>query len=129
MTRSYRSLVLTIVGLAAVFLAGVVVPVAAKTAYDGNWSVLIVTESGTCDRGYRYPIMISNGRVEMQTDQAPGIDLSGRVAGGGQVTVNVGSGDQRATATGRLASSTGGGTWKGRASSSECAGRWEAERR
>ena len=29
-------------------------PAAARTPYDGNWSVLIVTNTGPCDRGYRY---------------------------------------------------------------------------
>ena len=35
----------------------------ARTSYDGSWSVLIVTDSGTCDRAYRYGLEISNGNV------------------------------------------------------------------
>ena len=31
--------------------------------YDGLWSVLIVTEKGDCDRGYRYPIRITLGTL------------------------------------------------------------------
>ena len=30
-------------------------PAVAKGTFDGAWSVLIVTEKGTCDRAYRYP--------------------------------------------------------------------------
>ena len=30
--------------------------------YDGTWSVLIVTETGTCDRGYRYNVNVSTAR-------------------------------------------------------------------
>ncbi len=33
----------------------------ALPAYDGLWSVSIVTEKGDCDRGYRYPIRITRG--------------------------------------------------------------------
>jgi hypothetical protein len=38
-------------------------PIAAQANFDGTWSVLIVTEEGTCDRAYRYPVRISNGSV------------------------------------------------------------------
>ena len=31
--------------------------------YDGLWSVLVVTEKGDCDPGYRYPIRIENGKL------------------------------------------------------------------
>ena len=36
---------------------------AARTSYDGIWSVLIITQSGACERAYRYGVQISNGRV------------------------------------------------------------------
>jgi hypothetical protein len=35
----------------------------AAPRYDGLWCVSIVTEKGDCDRGYRYPIRISNGQL------------------------------------------------------------------
>ena len=35
----------------------------AVPGYDGLWSVSIVTEKGDCDRGYRYPVRISNGTL------------------------------------------------------------------
>ena len=38
-------------------------PAFAKSNYDGQWSVLIVTQKGTCDRAYRYPVQIQNGTV------------------------------------------------------------------
>ena len=39
-------------------------PIAAgQASFDGGWSVLIVTEKGTCDRAYRYPVKIENGSV------------------------------------------------------------------
>jgi len=38
-------------------------PAMALPNYDGLWSVLIVTEKGDCDRGYRYPIRITLGTL------------------------------------------------------------------
>ena len=38
-------------------------PIASPKSFDGGWSVLIVTEKGTCDRAYRYPVKIENGSV------------------------------------------------------------------
>ena len=36
---------------------------AGRTSFDGNWSVLIVTNRGPCDRGYRYGLSIRGGKV------------------------------------------------------------------
>jgi hypothetical protein len=33
----------------------------ASGGFDGLWSVLIITEKGTCDRGYRYAVRIKGG--------------------------------------------------------------------
>src|SRR4051794_39086265 len=38
-------------------------PASARSNFDGTWSVLIVTQKGTCDRAYRYPVKIDNGSV------------------------------------------------------------------
>ena len=38
-------------------------PASARSNFDGTWSVLIVTQKGTCDRAYRYPVKIENGTV------------------------------------------------------------------
>jgi hypothetical protein len=95
----------------------------AKPAYDGTWSVLIVTERGTCDRAYRYPIRISNGEVGY-AGQAD-FTVSGRVGSNGAVTVRVSRGSQSASGTGRLSRSDGAGTWSG----GDCSGTWTAERR
>ena len=38
-------------------------PTMALPSFDGLWSVLIVTEKGDCDRGYRYPIRITRGTL------------------------------------------------------------------
>jgi hypothetical protein len=98
---------------------------AAKGSFDGNWSVLIVTERGTCDRAYRYPVRISNGSVGYAGQAS--FNVGGRVGANGAVTVTVSRGSQSATGTGALSGTDGSGTW--RAASGECSGTWTAERR
>jgi hypothetical protein len=102
---------------------GAAAPAAATPNYDGLWSVVIVTEKGTCDRAYRYPVRISNGAV--QNDGPSLVNVSGKVGGNGAVKVLVSAGDKSASGTGKLSAKTGGGRWSG----GECAGTWEAERR
>ena len=96
---------------------------AAGPRYDGVWSVSIVTEKGDCDRGYRYPIRISNGMLA--NNGSDPFTISGRVAPSGAITVTVSHGDKSATGAGRLAGNSGEGYWKGGA----CSGTWTAERR
>lgn len=98
----------------------------AISRFDGRWSVLIVTDAGTCDRAYRYAIHISNGKI-LYGDS--GVDLSGHVAPNGQVEVGVNFGEQRAIGTGQLSADFGQGQWTGHSTSSRCSGHWEAERR
>jgi hypothetical protein len=123
------------------FLAGLVLaislgsPVEARTSerttgrntYDGNWSVLIVTNSGPCDRGYRYGLSIRGGRVFYSGSLAVNVD--GQVTPNGAVRVRVSAGSQGATGVGRLSRDYGEGSWRGSGSSGSCAGTWTAERR
>jgi hypothetical protein len=96
------------------------------TQFDGTWSVSIVTDSGSCDRGYRYALHIANGRIFYDN---PSFNVSGQVNARGQVQVMVGAGSQQAIGTGRLSRDYGTGTWVGRSPTEQCSGHWEAERR
>ena len=69
---------------------------ASKAAFDGQWSVLIVTEKGRCDRAYRYPVRIENGTVGYAGTAS--FNISGSVGNNGAVTVTVSRGSQSATA-------------------------------
>ena len=100
-------------------------PATAKSNFDGHWSVLIVTQKGTCDRAYRYPVKIENGAVGYAGSAS--FTVSGKVDPKGAVTVTVARGSQSATGTGRMSDSDGTGTWT--AASGECSGTWTAERR
>ena len=100
---------------------------AGAASHDGNWSVLIITEKGTCDKAFRYNVGVANGEVRYQGDAA--VNFNGTVAANGAVKVNIRLGEQGASGTGRLAKDSGTGTWRGVGGAGECAGRWEAERR
>ena len=98
----------------------------ASTRFDGAWSVLIVTDQGTCDRAYRYALRIADGRVYYDD---PSFSVSGGVDGAGRVQVGVNAGGQSANGYGRLSGNYGEGSWSGHSSTSQCSGHWEAERR
>jgi len=107
-----------------------VLPAAAALAagHDGNWSVLVVTERGACDRAYRYDVTIANGRVRF--DGAPGIDVSGTVSPKGLVRVRISGGSGHAEGSGHISGQSGTGIWRGSSGGGDsCAGRWEAARR
>jgi hypothetical protein len=99
----------------------------AQAGFDGMWTILIVTESGECDRAYRYAVQIDHGRLVY--DGGAGVELSGTVDRSGRIAATVQRGAQGAVGTGRLAGDRGRGTWQGKSSSSQCSGYWEAERR
>ncbi|NWG25641.1 MAG: hypothetical protein HXY30_14715 [Pseudorhodoplanes sp.] len=118
---------MALAALGAVLVGQAQTQAAPVNRYDGTWSVLIITESGTCDRAYRYALRIKNGVVYY--DGEAGIDVSGRVSPSGQVQVSLKRGDQGASGSGRLSGTTGLGTWSGKSSTSQCSGQWQAERR
>ena len=127
MTMEKRSVVLA--GLVAVMLGcppGAVPPAVARASFDGTWSVLIVTDAGTCDRAYRYALHIGNGRVYYND---PSFNVSGNVDARGHVTVTVSAGSQRASGSGQISGDHGQGLWSGHSSTSQCSGHWEADRR
>lgn len=116
----------TLGALAAVSVAaaiGMAGPTQARTDFDGEWSVVIVTSKGDCERSYRAPITISNGNfINVGVNM---IDVSGNVRPDGRLTVRVSRGQSSAVGLGRLTATSGGGSWKGGA----CAGTWTAVRR
>ena len=115
-------------GLAAGALVAASIAVAATASsamprYDGLWSVSIVTTKGDCIASYRYPMRIVGGVLANGGDIA--VNVSGRVAADGAVTVVVSRGDTRASGSGRLAGNAGNGSWK----TGSCSGQWTAARR
>jgi hypothetical protein len=121
--RNFKRASLALIAISLAGALGAAAPAAATPTYDGLWSVVIVTQKGSCDKAYRYPVRIANGAV--QNDGPSLINVSGKVGGNGAVTVLVSAGDKSATGVGKLNGKVGGGKWSG----GECAGIWEAERR
>jgi hypothetical protein len=95
----------------------------AGPSYDGTWSVLVHTEKGDCDPGYRYPIRITHGQLVNAGDAA--FTITGAVQPTGAITVTVAAAGKSASGSGFLAGNEGGGHWVGGA----CSGSWTAERR
>src|SRR5215471_6184565 len=100
-------------------------PLPVNTAFDGDWSVLITTQAGACDRAYRYGVRIANGDVYY--DGGGPVDLQGHVFSNGVVRVSVEGAGQHADGQGRLSRGLGNGTWQGQGSLGSCAGVWQAE--
>jgi hypothetical protein len=99
----------------------------ARTDYDGDWSILIVTHGRACDPGYRCGVQIANGTV---INDGSGADVvRGQVTPTGNVTVVVWSGNQWADGCGHLSRNRGRGAWWFQGTSGACRGTWEAERR
>jgi hypothetical protein len=114
------------VGIVASLCAGAMPDMAAaQRAFDGQWSVLIVTQRGDCDRAYRYGVTISNGRVIYN---GGGASLSGRVSANGAVSVRVSGGGGIASGSGRLTRNAGRGSWSGQSGGNRCSGYWTASR-
>jgi hypothetical protein len=99
-------------------------PAAAGTAYDGSWSLSIVTERGACDRSYYFQVQVSNGIVSHPNL----VRFRGRVSSGGRARVYVSVMDKHASGSGRLSRTAGRGRWSGRSGSDRCSGHWTAQR-
>jgi hypothetical protein len=122
-----RSFVHLAAGVALVASALTPALAAARTPFDGQWSVLIVTNSGPCDRAYRYGLAIRDGDVIYQGSAS--VNVAGSVAKNGLVKVRVWAGQQGASGSGKLSRTDGSGTWQGTGSMGSCSGVWTAERR
>ena len=121
-----RATIAAAIAIASTMMASAIIASTASFAvprYDGLWSVSIVTEKGDCDRGYRYPIRISNGLLANAGDSV--FTITGKVGGTGAITVSVSGGGRSAIGSGRLAGNMGTGSWTG----GSCSGTWTAERR
>jgi hypothetical protein len=112
---------------AAVALAAIAVPSAADArggSYDGIWNVVFATTRGTCSSGYSVPFTVSGSRVT----SAGGGRVSGSVNRSGGVAVQVSVGASHATGGGRLAGTSGAGSWRGIIQGDACSGTWQATR-
>ena len=97
---------------------------AARDAFDGSWTVQIVTSRGTCSSGVGFSVEVRDGVVSA----AGVLDVRGNVATNGVARVRIASGNQSANGSGRLGGNSGSGTWQGVGSQGACSGSWSASR-
>ena len=96
----------------------------ARSAYDGSWDLVFVTQRGACDRTYNFTVNVSNGVVTHPNL----LKFRGYVAKSGAVRASVAVQDKYASGSGRLSSASGRGTWRGYAGNARCSGYWTAQR-
>jgi hypothetical protein len=96
----------------------------ARSAYDGSWDLVFVTQRGSCDPSYNFTVNVSDGVVTHPNL----VRFRGYVTKSGSVHASVTVQDKFASGTGRLAGTSGQGRWIGRAGSARCAGYWTAQR-
>ncbi len=119
-----RIVTLALASAAALALSGNAA--SAQQPFDGNWSVDVTTERGSCSRAYRFPMVIQNGQVRYGGPLEIGVSVA--VTSGGVVQGSVGRGAVQASVAGRLSGRSGSGTWAG-TGSLNCSGQWQAEKR
>jgi hypothetical protein len=96
----------------------------ARSAYDGSWDLVFVTQRGSCDPSYNFTVNVSDGIVTHPNL----VKFKGYVAKSGTVHASVTVQDKFASGTGRLFETSGRGSWTGRAGSARCTGYWTAQR-
>jgi hypothetical protein len=96
----------------------------ARSAYDGSWDLVFVTQKGTCDPTYNFTVNVSDGVVTHPNL----VKFKGYVAKSGSVHASVTVHEKFAAGTGRLFGTSGRGRWSGHAGSARCSGYWTAQR-
>jgi hypothetical protein len=96
----------------------------ARSAYDGSWDLVFVTQSGACDPSCNFAVNISDGIVTNPNL----VKFRGYVAKSGAVHESVTVHDKFASGAGTLFGTSGRGKWSGREGSARCLGYWTAQR-
>jgi hypothetical protein len=96
----------------------------ARSAYDGSWDLVFVTQRGACDPTYNFSVNITDGVVTHPNL----VRFRGHVARSGAVSASVSVPDKYASGSGRLSSNSGRGTWNGYSGGARCSGYWTAQR-
>jgi hypothetical protein len=96
----------------------------ARSAYDGSWDLVFMTQRGACDPTYNFTVNVSNGILTHPNL----VRFRGYVAKSGAVRASVTVQDRYASGSGRLSGTSGGGTWSGYAGGERCWGSWTAQR-
>jgi hypothetical protein len=96
----------------------------ARSAYDGSWDLIFVTQRGACDPTYNFSVNITDGIVTHPNL----VKFRGYVARSGAVRASVTVQDKFASGSGRLTGNSGRGAWSGHSGPARCSGYWTAQR-
>ena len=96
----------------------------ARSAYDGSWDLLFVTQRGACDPTYNFSVNITDGVITHPNL----VRFRGYVARSGAARASVTVPDKYASGAGRLSGNSGQGTWSGYSGGARCSGYWTAQR-
>ena len=110
--------------IAASCLVAFVSVAQARSAYDGSWDLLFVTQRGACDPTYNFSVNITDGVVTHPNL----VKFRGHVANSGAVHASVTVPDKYASGSGRLSRNSGRGIWSGYSGGARCSGYWTAQR-
>jgi hypothetical protein len=110
--------------IAAVSFVALATVAHARSAYDGSWDLVFVTQTGSCDASYNFTVDITDGIVTHPNL----VRFKGYVAKSGSVRASVTVQDKFASGTGRLFATSGRGKWRGRDGTTRCTGYWTAQR-
>ncbi len=90
--------------------------------FEGGWSVEFITEAGSCNPTYTFPLTVQAGQVRLGGAEGmvvATVTSQGAVKGGAE------RGSIKAEVAGRLTGGSGSGTWAFTGSQA-CTGRWRA---
>src|SRR6201999_3208831 len=90
----------------------------ARSAYDGSWDLVFVTQRGSCDPNYNFTVNVSDGNVTHPNL----VRFKGYVAKSGSVRASVTVQDEFASGIGRFFWTSGRGKWSAHAGSARCTG-------
>jgi len=94
-------------------------------SFDGSWNVVLITQSGGCERSGQVAGQIINGALVYS---AGGVSVSGRVNSEGKLNGKATMGPYYLIGSGRLVSNSGSGTWHAVSPAGPCSGVWNANR-
>ena len=115
---------LSLCATAAICFVALACSAHARSAYDGSWDLVFVTQRGACDPTYNFTVNVSNGVVTHPNL----VKFRGYVSKSGVVRASVEVHDKYASGSGRLSGAVGRGKWSGYAGNARCSGYWTAQR-
>src|SRR5690349_1917086 len=80
-----------------------------RSAFDGSWDLVFLTQRGPCDSSYNFTVDVTNGVLTHPNL----VKFRGYVAKSGAVRASVMVQDKYAAGAGKLFATSGRGTWSG----------------